>query len=101
MEYVCQVLETRESKKDSYRVYSLNFDFCYLERAVFSQLTKALTGNLSLVKLVLSHNNLGEEAVNEFLVMLASNLALVDVNLSGNLLEDDFAVSLSICLRKN
>jgi hypothetical protein len=33
--------------------------------------------------------------------MLASNLALVEVNLSGNLLEDRFAVELSECLRKN
>ena len=30
MEVVAQVLETRESKKDNYRIYSLNFDFCYL-----------------------------------------------------------------------
>lgn len=101
MDYVCQVLETRESKKDSYRVFSLNFDYCYLEKGVFAQLTKALTGNISLVRLILSNNHLGEEAIGPFMTMLASNLALVEVNLSGNLLEDLFGFALAACLRKN
>ncbi len=101
MDYVCQVLETRESKKDSYRVFSLNFDYCYLEKGVFSQLTKALTGNLSLVRLILSNNHLGEESIDPFMNMLASNLSLVEVNLSSNLLEDRFGLSLAVCLRKN
>ena len=30
MEYICYVLTVKESKKDNYRLNSLNFDFCYL-----------------------------------------------------------------------
>jgi hypothetical protein len=30
IEVICQVLETKESKKDNYRIFNLNFDFCYL-----------------------------------------------------------------------
>jgi len=59
MDHIAHVLETKESKKDNFRIYSLNFDFCYLEKDVFSQLVRSLTGNLSLIRIVLSNNHLG------------------------------------------
>jgi hypothetical protein len=59
MEYICHVLTAKESKRDNYRVNNLNFDFCYLDKPLFAQLTKAISCNLSLIRLVLSNNNLG------------------------------------------
>ena len=80
---------------------SLNFDFCYLEKPLFSQLTKALSGNLSLIRLSLSNNHLSETILLPFLIVLESNLSLVELNLSANLLEDQFASAFSGMLHKN
>lgn len=87
MEQLGHVL-TRDGKKEGYRVHALNFDYCYLEKPLFGQLTKALAGNLSLVRLVLSNNHLGEEATIPLMAVLEHNLTLVELNLAANLLED-------------
>lgn len=101
MDYVCHVLTTKESKRDNYRVNNLNFDFCYLDKPVFGQLVKAISNNLSLIRLILSNNNLGEEAACSLLTVIESNLTLVEVNLAANLLEDKFALGLAFTLKKN
>jgi Ran GTPase-activating protein (RanGAP) involved in mRNA processing and transport len=101
MEIIAQVLETKESKKDSYRVFNLNFDFCYLERVVFSRLCKAVAVNTCLVKLCLSNNYLGDEQAGHLMQILQENITIVDLNLAGNVLEDQFAQALSACLAKN
>lgn len=101
MENIAHVLETKESKKDSYRVFNLNFDFCYLERAVFGRLCKAVAVNTCLVRLCLSNNHLGDEQASQLMQILQENITIVDLNLAGNVLEDQFAQSLAGCLAKN
>jgi hypothetical protein len=70
MDYLCQVLETKESKRDSYRVYNLSFDFCYLERNVFNSFLKALSFNSSLIRLILSNNHLGDDSASALMKLL-------------------------------
>ena len=79
----------------------MNFDFCYLERPVVGTLTKALSGNLTLCRLVLSNNNLGEESTLPLVKALENNLTTLELDLSANLLEDTFASALAETLKKN
>lgn len=56
---------------------------------------------MTLIRLILSNNNLGEDSLLPFLSALDNNLTLVEVSLAGNLLEDRFAFALSDTLCKN
>ncbi len=90
MDMICQVLQIKQSKKDNYRIFNLNFDYCFLQRAVFSRLLKALTLNSTLIKLCLSNNYLGDDQASSLMGVISENITLIDVNLSGNILEDQF-----------
>ena len=101
MDMICQVLQIKQSKKDNYRIFNLNFDYCFLQRAVFSRLLKALTLNSTLIKLCLSNNYLGDDQASSLMGVISENITLIDVNLSGNMLEDQFGSALAQCLVKN
>jgi Ran GTPase-activating protein (RanGAP) involved in mRNA processing and transport len=57
--------------------------------------------NTCLAKLCLSNNHLGDEQACHLMQILQENISMVDLNLSGNLLEDQFADALAKCLAKN
>lgn len=87
------------------RINYLNFSFCYLVRPVFNTLLRAISSNNTLVSLNLSNNNLGEfmgigfcKTLQVFVSQIQANISLVTVNLSGNLLEDNFCQALAECL---
>jgi hypothetical protein len=64
-------------------------------------LLKSLSFNNTLIRLILSNNHLGDDSVCALMRLLESNISIVEVDVSGNLLEDQFAVGLAQCLNKN
>jgi Ran GTPase-activating protein (RanGAP) involved in mRNA processing and transport len=60
-----------------------------------------LSVNTCLVKLCLSNNHLGDEQACQLMQILQDNISIVDLNLAGNVLEDQFAEALAKCLAKN
>jgi len=71
---------------DSYRLYNLNLDFCYLDKTIFNMLLKSLSFNNTLVRLTLSNNHLGDDSASALMKLMESNISIIELNLSGNLL---------------
>ena len=61
-------------------------------------MTNALRSTKNLVKLDLSNNGLKPKVVAFLLDALMTNNTVTDLNLHGNMLDDEFAVDLSHCL---
>lgn len=64
-------------------------------------MTNALRNTKNLVKLDLSNNGLKPKVVAFLLDALMTNNTVTDLNLHGNMLDDEFAVDLSHCLEEN
>lgn len=79
----------------------LNFKFCYLEFKDMLMLAEAIKFNHSLIKLDISCNALKSCVVKFLLDSLVDNTCLVDLNVAGNYLDDEFAVDLAHLLEVN
>lgn len=51
-------------------------------------LLKSLSFNNTLIRLIFSNNHLGNESASALMKLLESNISMIEINLSGNLLED-------------
>ena len=72
---------------------SLRFNYLVFEQIL--PLTNALMQNKSLVKLDLSANALNTKVASFICEALKVNCTIAELNLSSNLLDNDFAVDLS------
>lgn len=97
MDYISDALE----KSNEYYITALNFKYCYLSFDDLLMLGTGMRLNRTLVKLDLSKNALKSKTLGLFLDSLQDNYTLADFNVSGNLLDDSFAWSLSVVLEDN
>ena len=64
-------------------------------------LSNALRFNKSLVKIDLSHNGLKSFTAKYVLEALIDNTSIMEVNFSGNFLDDQFGIDLARTLKNN
>jgi len=84
-----------------YYLTSLTLRYCFLSTDQIIQLSSALRFNKTLVKLDLSHNALKSCMANFILQSLLDNVCLSDLNISSNVLDDEFAADLAGLLEHN
>ncbi len=80
---------------------ALNLKYCFLDLRDINLLKNSITHNRSLVKLDLSSNALHSLEGRLVVMTLRENVFLVDVNLSKNLLGNEFAIALAEVLKIN
>jgi len=87
--------------QQSHHITGLSFKFSFLETRSMYFLGKALAINRTLVKLDLSNNGLPPIMGVYIVKNLRNNITLTDLNLSKNILNDDFAEALADTLCVN
>ena len=75
--------------------------FCYLTFDDIYSLANGIKFNNTIVKLDLSNNAIKPCTIKFFLEALLDNTSLSDLRLSGNLLDNEFAVDLAHVLETN
>lgn len=75
--------------------------YCFLPFESLLPFSNALRINKNLVKLDLSNNGLKPSVLRFVLDALQVNMSLSEINLHGNLLDNEFAVDLSYVLERN
>lgn len=84
-----------------YYLTGLSLKYCFLTIENIMLLAHGLRFNKSLIKLDLSHNGLKHFTVKFILDALLDNVSLSQLNLSGNYLDDNFAIGLAHILNSN
>ena len=80
---------------------ALNLKFCFLSFDDVYQLSNGIKFNNTIVKIDLSSNFIKPCTIKFFLEALLDNTSLADLRLSGNLLDNEFAVDLAHLLETN
>lgn len=88
-------------QNNSFYITALSFKFCFLEFHEFLILAEAIRFNTTIVKLDFSKNGLKSCTVKWLLDSLVDNYCLAHLDLSGNFLDNEFAVDLAHLLETN
>jgi len=85
----------------SYYITALSFKFCFLDFKYILMLAEGMRLNKTIVKLDLSKNALKSCTIKWLLDALMDNYSLAHLDLSGNFLDNEFAVDLAHLLESN
>lgn len=96
MNYLCTSMTNY-----SYHLSALSFKFCYLDFDQILQLAEGIRFNKTIVRLDLSSNALKACTVKFFFEALLDNVCVAHLDLSNNLLDNEFAVDLAHLLDGN
>lgn len=96
MKYMANALSNQ-----TYYITALSFKFCYLQFSDIMLLADGMKFNQSLVKLDMSNNAIKSCVIRFLLEALCDNYTLADWDVSGNFLDDEFAVDLAHLLEEN
>ena len=88
--YICNCLTN-----PTFYITGLSFKFCYLEFDQLLTLADGLRFNKSIIKLDLSNNALKSCMVKFLFESLLDNYCLAHLDMSGNNLDNEFAVDLA------
>jgi hypothetical protein len=80
---------------------TLNLKFCFLSFDDVYQLSNGIKFNNTIIKIDLGNNCIKPCTIKFFLEALLDNTSLADLRLSGNLLDNEFAVDLAHLLESN